>query len=39
MHIGANKILRKIVFTDMAIRVMPERNNTGLAVYMYAQKN
>ena len=31
-HIGANKILRKIVFTDMAIRVMPERYITGLAV-------
>ena len=36
-HIGANKILRKIVFTDMAIRVMPERIITGLAVC--AQKN
>ena len=36
-HIGANKLFRKIVFTDMAIRVMPERNITGLAVC--AQKN
>ena len=24
-HIGMNKLLRKIVFTDMAIRGMPER--------------
>ena len=33
-HIGMNKFLRKIVFTDMAIRGMPERliNNTWLAV-------
>ena len=36
-HIGANKLLRKIVFTDMAICVMPERNITGLAIC--AQKN
>ena len=26
-HIGTNKLFRKIVFTDMAIRVMPERIN------------
>ena len=33
-HIGMNKLLRNIMFTDMAIRGMPERlmNNTGLAV-------
>ena len=33
-HIGMNKLLRKIVFTDMAIRGMPERliNNMGWAV-------
>ena len=33
-HIGMNKLLRKIVLTDMAIRGIPERliNNTGLAV-------
>ena len=38
-HIGMNKLLRKNVFTNMAIRGMPERliNNTGLAVC--AQKN
>ena len=38
-HIGMNKLLRKIVFTDMAIRGMPGRliNNTWLAVC--AQKN
>ena len=30
-----NKLLRNIVFTDMAIRGMPERliNNTGLAQF------
>ena len=33
-HICMNKLLRKIVFTDMAIRNKPEHliNNTGLAV-------
>ena len=31
-HIGMNKLFRKIMFTDMAIRGMPERNITGLAV-------
>ena len=36
-HIRANKLFRKIVFTNMAIRVMPERNITGLAVC--AKKN
>ena len=33
-HIGMNKLLRNIVFTDISIRGMPERliNNSGLAV-------